>query len=283
MSDSISFRVIDSAGNITIMVTTPVDPADYQRISDLVLAQRQYGGEQVAFVVDRDTICMAGHEFCGNASRSFALYKALKEHLPGGMRTVTVNVSGVSHPLDVEVDTDRMYTRIRMPDPVSIDELTGCPLAEANGSPVVIMDGIIHVICRGLDATQENFDIINDHIKELYDPAAMGVMFVTGDGDEDNISMIPVVHVFDVDTTFFEGSCGSGATALCAVMSLNKGPGTHCFNIRQPAGSILATGTISSVAGESAASPSGGADCDDISGITIEGPVSISEEITIPL
>jgi diaminopimelate epimerase len=53
--------------------------------------------------------------------------------------------------------------------------------------------------------------------------------------------MIPVVYVRDVDTTYFEGSCGSGTTACAAAFGTIMGDGTHNFSFPQPAGTIDST------------------------------------------
>ncbi|MEE1170438.1 MAG: hypothetical protein UHP11_07025, partial [Anaerovoracaceae bacterium] len=75
---NIRFYRADAAGNVTLFVMTHVNEADYARVARGLLAigeldGDEIAGEQVAFVVDEDTMCMCGHEFCGNASRSFAL------------------------------------------------------------------------------------------------------------------------------------------------------------------------------------------------------------------
>ena len=64
------------------------------------------------------------------------------------------------------------------------------------------------------------------------------------DGESLIFPITPVVYVKDVDTTYFEGSCGSGTTACAAAFGLEKGEGIHHFVFPQPAGTIEATAVI---------------------------------------
>ena len=342
MNEKIKFYIADAAGNVTLFVTSHVSEQDYARVAGMLLDKEDLGGEQVAFVVDENTMCMCGHEFCGNASRAFALMKA-KGLIRGSVQshnitdeadrvatlcsdpsdisvqnhnydpsdvsvqnhnydpsgdlaqnhnaksdplTITINTSGAPCPLDVMVVPATDYTKIKMPNPVSFSELSDCPLEAANGSPIVDMDGIVHVIVRSLEPTSENFRIIKDHIlKNSSDVPALGVMFVddkprtysdpasgvasvfddsqTHSQNIPTITMTPVVYVRDVDSTFFEGSCGSGTTALCASLSKNKDDGSYVCRVRQPRGTITCTCNIKD---------------DQVDSIYIEGSVSISEE-----
>ena len=75
---------------------------------------------------------------------------------------------------------------------------------------------------------------------------------------------MPVVYVKDVDTTYFEGSCGSGTTACAAAFGLEKGEGTYRFVFPQPAGTIESTVVIA-----------GG----KVDRVFIEGLVGISPEM----
>ena len=42
----------------------------------------------------------------------------------------------------------------------------------------------------------------------------------------------------DVDTVYWEGSCGSGTTALAAAMAMEREDGTYSWSVPQPAGTI---------------------------------------------
>ena len=246
---------------------------------------------------------MCGLEFCGNGSRSFGLIKA-KEMGIKGKGSVFVDVSGCDEILTIEVDTDTDYTKVKMPNPVRMSKIDLSPLAiddaaervdaaergdavervdaaergdaietaDMSEVPVVDFGGILHLVLRGVPATKENFKVIKDCIMAKFNPPAMGVMFCDGEmkkeGDSLICQMTPVVYVKDVDTTYFEGSCGSGTTACAAAFGLKHGDGIHHFVFPQPAGTIESTAHIS-----------GGR----IEKIFIEGKVELSPEMEVEI
>jgi diaminopimelate epimerase len=145
-----------------------------------------------------------------------------------------------------------------MPVPLSITTMDETPVAMLNGASLVDLGGIMHVILMDIPANQENFDLIKYYINETYNPPAMGVMFY----DTEKNQLTPVVYVRDVDTTYFEGSCGSGSTAVAAAFSAEEKSGIFQFEINQPAGMIIST--IEKAHGA-------------IKNVWIQGPVTLSE------
>lgn len=263
MKQNINIRVADPAGNITIFVLDHFDRDQYQNVATQLLAIEEFRAEQVAFIKSDDAMEMCGLEFCGNASRSFALISAMNKGI-SGTATMTINVSGSAGPLSVDIDTETNYTKIKMPSPLSVTKVNGCPLEAANGSVMVDLGGIIHVILHNVCGTKENFDIIRDFINKEFAPPAMGVMFY----DDEKKTMVPVVYVKDVDTTYFEGSCGSGSTAMAVALSLSLPDGSHSFDLSQPAGDITATTEIRN---------------GKLDAVYIEGPVKITEPISVTI
>lgn len=242
-SRKVRICIANPAGNITIFVLDPFPRSQYQTVAGQLLAMEALHGEQVAFITGPDSMEMCGLEFCGNASRSFALLKAKKEGLTGH-GIMDISVSGCSQRLQVVVDTSNNYTKIKMPLPRNVAapdamETAGtdtlCSLME--GARIVDMDGIMHVVVRDKAPTRENFEVIKGYINDRYDPPAMGVMFY----DTASGRLTPVVYVKDVDTTYFEGSCGSGSTAVAAAFCQEERTGTFSFTLPQPAGTITAT------------------------------------------
>ena len=154
------------------------------------------------------------------------------------------------------MNTDTNYTKIKMPKALRVfDE-------EIFGIPAQIADygGIMHVVIKNIEATEETFNKYKDYINEKYDPPAMGVMF----WDEKTETLAPVVYVKDVDTTYFEGSCGSGSTATATCFGLIKGEGEHHLSIPQPAGTIDTTCVVRNGVAEE---------------VYIEGPVGLTDII----
>ncbi len=226
----VEYFVANPAGNITIFVTSPAQRSEYQEIAQKLLAIEELHGEQVGFIKEDNRMEMCGLEFCGNASRSFALWYAKSRLGRKGKCKVTVDVSGAEKPIDVEINTDSNYTKIEMPNPKSVT---------AWGSEGILVDlgGIMHLVLWDIPASAELFEKYKNEINAKYNPPAMGVMFV----EKASLKMVPVVYVRDVDTTYFEGSCGSGSVATAVALSQEKGAGAHSFTLSQPAGKITAS------------------------------------------
>ena len=239
MKQNISIRVVNPAGNITIFVLDKFERSQYQKIATQLLAHKEFGAEQVGFVLDDNTMEMCGLEFCGNASRAFGLLSAKAKGMEGTGSAV-INVSGISHPLAVEINTETNYTKVKMPMPVSVSTLsnTGIPLVE--NSVLVDLGGIVHLVLYDKEPSMENFKIAKKFADSIIPAPATGVMFY------DTVAgfLTPVVYVKDVDSTYFEGSCGSGSTALAVAKYLElpeDTSGDKSYEFHQPAGSITAT------------------------------------------
>ena len=263
MVKDVRIVVANPAGNITIFVLDEFSREQYQSVATQLLAMEEFQAEQVAFITGDGKMEMCGLEFCGNASRSFGLITALYRGFKGYCQ-IDVDVSGSDEILTVDVDTTTSYTHIKMPMPLSITTLENTPIEMINGSKLVDLGGIIHVVLADVEASRENFDVIKEYINEKYNPAAMGVMFY----DTKNGSLIPVVYVQDVDTTYFEGSCGSGATAVAIAFADEEDNGTFKFTLPQPAGTI--TSTVEKTNGK-------------LDAVYIEGPVTLSQTINVKI
>lgn len=239
MKQNISIRVVNPAGNITIFVLDRFERSQYQKIATQLLEHKEFNAEQVGFVLDENTMEMCGLEFCGNASRAFALLSARAKGMEGTGSAV-VNVSGVDYPLTVEINTATNYTKVKMPMPVSVSTLsnTGIPLVE--NSVLVDLGGIVHLVLYDKEPSMENFKIAKNFAESIIPAPAAGVMFY----DTKSGFLTPVVYVKDVDSTYFEGSCGSGSTALAVAKYLElpeDASGDRSYEFHQPAGSITAT------------------------------------------
>lgn len=260
---SIQIIAANPAGNKTIFVLTPVPREQYQKIASYLLSLKEYGAEQVAFVLpdtpnDPDIhgrMEMCGLEFCGNASRTFALIQAKKLNLSGPC-TLRVQVSGCEKPLDVEVNTDTNYTKIQMPVPLSITTW--------HNDILVDLGGILHLVTTDKKPEPAVFEILKEQLVQEYDPPALGVMFF----QPESRGLTPVVYVADVQTTYFEGSCASGTVAVIAALTHACPPGDYTYTIRQPQGDL----TASIKKGKNR-----------INAVFIEGPVALEEPVTVQL
>ncbi len=260
MTQKLDIIVFDPAGNTTIMVLTPVSRSQYAETAKKLL-EIDFGpqcswrdvayGEQVAFIVEEKNqdiseapiMEMCGLEFCGNASRSYAYYRALflgeGDDCGDGKKTITVRVSGCSDLLTATVDPKKHDSVIQMPLPVDLKMIDTSPVGIEGTYPLVVFDGISHIIIPGVEPEEEKFDRIKQFIYSEVDPEmdAFGVMFM----NEEKDLMSPVVYVRDVDTTYFEGSCGSGTAAAAVAKSASENDGTFEYIFRQPDGTLNAS------------------------------------------
>ena len=257
MNKTLSIQIADPSGNITIFVRTPVERRYYQQVAEQLLMEEDYGAEQVAFILPPSSASqnvsagdpgvdgsmeMCGLEFCGNASRAFGLMLA-RDAGETGHVTKRIRVSGCEEPLTVELDMETSRAKIRMPDPVS---------CEVQGDRTVVdLGGILHIIVEAPRAEggstekqqtemEQIFGKIRSEVYRTMDPPALGVMF----WDSAEKKLTPVVYVKEVETVYFEGSCGSGTTACAAAFSMGKPDGTYSWSIPQPAGIIDVTAEV---------------------------------------
>lgn len=259
--------VADPSGNITIMVLTPVDRSEYKEVAQMLLDNKKLKGEQVAFMLPDGTaefpsMEMCGLEFCGNASRSFALYKALQNE--PALDEITVKVSGAHDPLSAKVDVETGNVEMDMPIPSAIKKFAAEELHLNKDGHLVTLDGIAHLILQDIPPMKDTFENLKDYIYENYDAdlPAFGVMFY----DTCNQMMTPVVYVKDVDTTYFEGSCASGTLAAAYAVGTIKEDGIHELTMQQPGG-VLSAKVIKKEG--------------RIENIYLNGPIKLSDVITI--
>ncbi|MDO4545190.1 MAG: hypothetical protein Q4C25_03450, partial [Bacillota bacterium] len=207
---------------------------------------------------------MCGLEFCGNASRAFALYRS-QLHTPP-LASITVKVSGCDHPLDAKIDADTGQVDMQMPVPGSFREFSAKELGLNTGGILVNIDGISHLILKDVAPMADTFQRLKDLIYEEYLPdlPAFGVMFC----DTANDLMTPVVYVKDVDSTYFEGSCASGTVAASFAIAKDLEDGVHSFTFQQPEGTLASDVTVKDGAVES---------------VSLKGIVTLSEVITVAL
>lgn len=255
-------QIADPAGNITAYVLSGAREDDYEGIAEYIMEHGEHDVEQVAFVKGIDAIDMSGMEFCGNAARAFALMSA-KGMIDGKPKdedivSIPVTVSGRENPAECEVKVKDDYTKAYLPLPKRIKTLKHCDFAPAEGSKVIVMDGIVHIVLPDIEYSEEVFTMVKDALISQFDPEALGVMFL----DTKTLNMTPVVYVKNVDSTFVEGSCGSGSAATAYYLSDDLEDGTHSFELKQPRGTILAKSEIED---------------GEITKLSIEGPVSISD------
>ena len=238
----LTFQRLDPAGNITLLVMTPVPREDYQTIAAKLLSIRELDAEQVGFLVPPQSggvtrLEMMGGEFCGNALRCAGLHYAASQGFRRS-RTFPVEISGCDTPLSVQVNplTGQVAAEMPLPREILPCQLFGQP------AKAVSIPGILHAISQleHLPPEEEVRQALQD-LTATHDSPAAGVMFWQYRKQE----MVPAVYVRDTDSLFYERSCASGSTAVAAWSALNaRKDGQHKLNIRQPGGIISTTAAV---------------------------------------
>lgn len=242
----IDYYLIDPTGNMTVIVTSPVDPS-LRRSTALELMKTEPAAEQVGFLdTDACSLNMAGGEFCGNASMSAAAVLAFEENYCG---KVMLSVSGAGKPVAVEVlPCDGNFKgKVLMPLPREIRTVAFPEGDSFTELPTVFFEGISHIIA-GPDMTPDRAEKNIARWCKMLGADGLGIMSVS----DDMSSMTPLVYVPAAGTMFFESSCASGTAAVGAYYaSLSNKPVK--LDILQPGGKLtieaeksrlLLTGTV---------------------------------------
>ena len=232
----VAYDVLDPTGNITILVRTPV-PEEKQPAIASHLMELEPAAEQVGFLSQAEdcdiALRMAGGEFCGNASMCAGVVAAAekgKASFSAGLQ-----VSGVSGIVCAEVSRlpDGIWTGIvDMPLPVAIEEVN---LPGTGPLPVVCFEGISHVILEQSLPKERAEELAPIWCRELK-ADALGLMFLSQD-KEKSASLKPLVYVPAAGTLFWESSCASGTTAVCAWMTA-KEQKPCSIRLKQPGGTL---------------------------------------------
>lgn len=235
---NVTYYLYDPSGNITILVETPV-PAEERAAVAARLMEREPAAEQVGFLWESEdsdiALCMAGGEFCGNATMSAAAVCAAKAGLEDG--TVLVDASGAPHPVAVALAAHpdgSWSTTLDMPTPRSVQRET---LPDGTTHPVVRFTGIAHVLLEQdapdtKEARDEAVKTIRDWCEAL-GVEALGLLYL----DRAQKRLTPLVYVPAVNTTFWESACGSGTAAVGAYLAKEANEPVD-LALRQPGGTL---------------------------------------------
>lgn len=228
--------IANPAGNITAFVLNEnVEKSDYIFVANKLMDINEFEIEQVGFVKNPKVggelrLEMMGGEFCGNATRSFGLFIANKNG-ETSEKTITVEISGCSNPLDVETNVTNDYARTSMPLPKTIEYIT---LENGQLLPVVVFEGIVHVIAENKEVNDDMYEKVKKVVINKYNPEAFGLMFLA----IDKLYITPAVYVRETDSLVYERSCGSGSIATAIHLTRNEKDGVFIYDISQPGGII---------------------------------------------
>jgi len=218
----------DPAGNLTGFVLAPVQEGERAALAARLM-EKDKALEQVAFLDEASLtgplprMAMMGGEFCGNATRAFALYAAMRR--ARGERELLVSVSGAREPVPVQVDAARGLAYARMPLPRGVEVIR----AGGGQVPVVRMEGIAHAVLLGEEPSPER---AREVLCAMPPEDAQGVLFA-GEG-----RLTPAVYVRATGTFVWESSCGSGSVALAWLLARGAEDGEHAYSFEEPGGTL---------------------------------------------
>ncbi|MBO4301715.1 MAG: hypothetical protein J5861_08960 [Desulfovibrio sp.] len=237
---ALTFSKWSPGGNITLLFPAEQLATQTQtRLATAALEEAFLGGEQAGFFYAAEKrLRMAGGEFCVNASRAVGAFLAYQRerdtaflpelqeeiHVSGWDTPVRLNIRGLAPQWQVEAV-------LQLPScPVEAGE-SGVGLVRLPGISHLLIDAQIHPLPDDLHAAAA--ELRRCHNLDI-EPAT-GVVWWHQCGDQ--LNMLPLVRVRDIDTTFVENACGSGALALA--LSLSASQARKNFSIMQPSGSSL--------------------------------------------
>ena len=262
--EQLTLRVLraDPAGNITLYVLDPVDPALRPKVTAHLLGMEQFKAEQLAYCCPpvmggQGRIEMAGGEFCGNATRAFAMVLQQEMGFPSPA-SMSLEVSGCARPVAAFSDLEAGTAEAEMPLPNSVRRL------EAGGRPGVLvhLGGIAHLVVEQVPPSLDYFQTVEPVFQDIPGLEAYGVMFL----DRFASHITPLVKVPAANTLVWEGSCGSGSVASAIACAMGAPDGQYAQDLTQPAGVIRVKLTL---------------DQGQVTQVSIGGPVTLDAPIVV--
>ena len=234
MKKKLHYALLDPTGNVTALVTDPVDPV-HQPDAAAQLMQKEPACEQVGFVTE-NRLRMAGGEFCGNATLSAAALFCRLHPKPGAAeRLVPLLVSGQAGAVEVRVtpqSASRFFGTVAMPLPRSVEP---CALAfdgQEYALTRVDFAGMTHLITAQTIQKQTAERAIRAWCETL-GVEALGLMLL----DDNNRRITPLVYVPAADTLVWESSCASGTAAAAAALFRGQAGEKH-YEFDEPGGHL---------------------------------------------
>lgn len=189
--------------------------------------------EQVGFYEKQDglpRLQMAGGEFCGNATRSFA---CLLKDLNPEESEFDFYVSGYDHIVHAKTTANVNNYKCEVIFS-NFNYLISEKKIDNKTLKIVDLGGIVHIVVdeQVISFDEKNFSEKMKDIKNILkvDCSAVGVVWVKRDNDR--LSIKPVVWVKSIDTCYYETSCGSGSIAVGLVEKKD-------VEVCQPSGGVI--------------------------------------------
>jgi hypothetical protein len=184
-----------------------------RRVCEMLMGLTSNVDQAGVYYKDTNRLMMAGGEFCGNAAAAVATL------LHKGEAPLEYSVSGFDGKVEATV----------APGGVVKARFKGMEYRVDNTKNLCVdFGGIVHVLVEG--TLPDDYEVEANKIRSqagLDDRQAVGVVWCRRI-DNSRVEIDPVVWVRDIDTLFYETSCGSGAMTAAI--------GLDAKNVQQPTG-----------------------------------------------
>lgn len=232
MNPEVEYQVVDAAGGNPTGVVCYDDAShrgEYASIAKRIM-EKMTEIEQFGFLEGSNHLQMSGGEFCGNAARVAAFLISKRT----GRTEGTFTISGFEGTVEYTVNGEL----VRCVFPHYRNERRVVHVLDVDAT-LVDLGGIVHIVLPPSVAFHNDPAYYRAKHAEvsstlgLESRAAVGVIWQELRGEDTLIH--PVVWVRDIDSFFYETSCGSGTLATILAANAER------KNIFQPSGeSILA-------------------------------------------
>jgi len=216
------FVVTAAGGNptlIEILKKEKGSPYYAKRGKELLEKFREFNPEQAGFLIPaQKRFEMSGGEFCGNAARSAALILSRLYR----RKTGAFNMSGYDGKVNWKILKQTPSQALVVCEFPNLDaQMKEVLLSDSFPAKIVDLGGIVHVVITKKMPTDfaTQHQIITTELS-LRERAAVGVVWCSP--TKDGLRINPVVWVKDIDTFFYETSCGSGSIAAGLVYGVSK-------------------------------------------------------------
>ncbi|MEJ7542256.1 histidine racemase CntK [Staphylococcus intermedius] len=212
----VHFSKFNPSGNMTVLVDSQHDPADYARIAQQLMQTSHVGCEQVGFIVDDEgdiphQLVMSGQEFCGNGTLSFIRYLKDRKLLSGS--SFHLQVSGLDEPVACAVDEARNQYETTLPKPHHIEEKHYTIDDVLFEGLEIQYDTYQHFVCPITVWSDKLATSVEAFVRAQPWPehlTAVGMMLY----DTLHQRLYPLIYVPQVDSMIWEQSCGSGTGSV---------------------------------------------------------------------
>lgn len=237
------FRFIKASPtqNMTLLIQTPVPREEQLAVAERLISYGCVYAEQAGYIeTPEDTraekrLQMMAGEFCGNASLSLAAWLAKEKGLAvGEKKEILLEVSGATELVCCEITAEEngYHGRVQMPLPERIEEREFSLLGKPYRFPVVVFEGITHIIVPAAEWGKDGVTLAEQAAKVWKDmlPEVFGILLY----DAEKQTLCPLVAVGE-SSLIWEKGCGSGTCAIGAYLAEKAGK-TVVVSLKQPGG-----------------------------------------------